>query len=61
MKGLQEQGYKTNIPTLILTECLLVYLRTDEVNEILQTLVGQFDVDSSEVHIVNYEMIKPDD
>ena len=45
------------IPTLVLTECLLVYMSAADSDSILTWVSGAF----PNVALVNYEMINPDD
>ena len=47
-----------NNPTLVLTECLLVYMHTEDATGVLKTLTSHF---KSDLAILNYEMIHPDD
>ena len=44
-------------PTLILTECLLIYMKSEDSEKLLQTISGLF----PHVALLNYEMINPDD
>ena len=44
-------------PTLILTECLLIYMKSDDSEKLLHTISGLF----PHVALLNYEMINPDD
>lgn len=45
------------LPTLVLTECLLVYMKATDSEQILANFAGLF----SCIGFVNYEMIGPDD
>lgn len=44
-------------PTLILTECLLIYMKSEDSENLLNTISGLF----PQVVILNYEMINPND
>ena len=45
------------LPTLVLTECLLVYMSADDSNKILKWVSDTF----ADVAVLNYEMINPSD
>ena len=47
-------------PTLVLTECLLVYLKNEDSNKIIQWCSSFFN-EAPFVGILNYEMIEPFD
>lgn len=47
-----------SLPTLILTECVLVYLKPDESLKILHFLKDFF---TGDLALLNYEMINPHD
>ena len=49
-----------DLPTLILTECLLIYMRSEDTQGILNWALDFFG-QTSETAFVNYEMINPDD
>ncbi len=51
-------GVDFTAPTLVLTECFLVYLKQEDSNRILETLRNAF---KSDLMILNYEMIHPSD
>ena len=57
---LQAFGVKQNVPTLILTECLLIYLTPDDSRGILRWS-SEFFTESPFLGVLNYEMIGPDD
>ena len=44
-------------PTLILTECLLIYMKSEDSEKLLHTISGLF----PHIALLNYEMINPDD
>lgn len=54
----KEFGVKDSNPTFIMTECLLVYMINDEAKKILSSINEFF---KSDVMILNYEMIHPND
>ena len=56
--NLTNLGVDFNAPTLVITECLLVYLRKDESDNILSSLNKMF---TGDLIYVNYEMIHPGD
>ena len=68
MKKIEELGpklletYKVDPlkPTLVMTECLLVYLQPAESDKILNW-VSQFFNQTPYVGIINYEMVDPHD
>ena len=47
-------------PTLVMTECLLVYLKPDESAKILQWISDTFN-EAPFLGLINYEMIEPND
>ena len=49
-----------DLPTLILTECLLIYMRSDDTQSVLNWTMDYFGA-QGDVTYVNYEMINPDD
>ena len=49
-----------DLPTLIITECLLIYMRSEDTQGILNWALDFFG-QTSETAFVNYEMINPDD
>jgi [phosphatase 2A protein]-leucine-carboxy methyltransferase len=49
-------GVDSSAPTLILTECVLIYLKPDESKKILSFIKEHFKCDAA---ILNYEMINP--
>lgn len=51
-------GVQREIPTLVITECVLVYLKPEDTQKILQ-FIGEFF--QRELAILNYEMINPSD
>lgn len=51
-------GVDPKAPTLILTECVLVYLKPEDSRKILGFIKTFFTGDAA---VLNYEMIKPDD
>jgi len=51
-------GMDPNAPTLMITECVLVYLKTLESKEILSFMKDFF---KGDLALVNYEMINPND
>jgi O-methyltransferase involved in polyketide biosynthesis len=57
---LKQFGVSSTSPTLILTECLLIYLTPDESRGVLSWTKEYFN-DSPFVAVLNYEMIGPDD
>lgn len=57
-RRLDDLGVKADSPTLILTECLLVYMKSQDQKNILEALTHHF---TGDIAILNYEMIHPDD
>jgi [phosphatase 2A protein]-leucine-carboxy methyltransferase len=55
---LNSMNVDTNLPTLIITECLLIYMRAEESLGILKGLTTLF---TGDLVFVNYEMINPND
>ena len=49
-----------DLPTLILTECLLIYMRSDDTQSVLNWTMDYFGA-QGDITYVNYEMINPDD
>jgi len=60
MEKLRSMSVQPELPTLVLTECLLIYMRSDETRAVLDWTMDYF---GREGHIafLNYEMINPDD
>lgn len=48
----------TSLPTLVLTECLLIYMKKEDSQQVLQWIASTF---TGDLAIANYEMINPDD
>ena len=46
-----------NLPTLVLTECLLVYMKSQDSNKVLKWVSDMF----ADVALLNYEMVNPYD
>lgn len=59
-KKLSAMGVSSSIPTLVLTECLLIYLTPEDTRGIISWTKDYFH-DSPFLGILNYEMIGPDD
>ena len=57
---LQKAGVSQSIPTLILTECLLVYMKQADTQGILEW-TRDFFAQGSDIAYLNYEMINPED
>ena len=57
---LTKLGVNSRAPTLVLTECLLIYLEPQDARNII-SWTRDFFSDSPFVGILNYEMIEPDD
>ena len=57
---LRAVGVNPDLPTLILTECLLIYMRSDDTQSVLNWTMDYFGA-QGDVTYVNYEMINPDD
>lgn len=55
---LAQFGVDTTVPTLFLTECVLVYLKPEESKKILTFIKEHFTGDTA---LLNYEMINPSD
>lgn len=55
---LNRLGIDPKAPTLVLTECVLVYLKPEDSRKILGFIKAFFTGDAA---VLNYEMIKPDD
>jgi [phosphatase 2A protein]-leucine-carboxy methyltransferase len=51
------QGLKTDVPTLLVSECCLCYLQTSEAGEVIKWFTDRI----PNLGIVIYEPIKPDD
>ena len=50
----------TSLPTFVLTECLLIYMKSEDTNQILEWTRDYFGSNNDIVYL-NYEMINPDD
>ena len=48
------------LPTLILTECLLIYMKAEDSSSVLNWTMDFFGA-AGEIAYVNYEMINPSD
>ena len=57
---LKDFGVSPEHPTIVLTECLLIYLKNEDSEKILRW-IGEFFAPSPYVSILNYEMIHPND
>jgi O-methyltransferase involved in polyketide biosynthesis len=57
---MQAFGVQNGVPTLVLTECLLIYLTPDQSRGVLQWCRDFFN-QSPFLGVLNYEMIGPDD
>ena len=57
-QNLANLGVDATAPTLVLTECFLVYLRQEDSNNILAFLKQYF---TGDLIYLNYEMIHPSD
>ena len=57
-KKFSNTGVDANIPTLMVTECVLVYLKPQESQDILRFMKDFF---KGDLALVNYEMINPQD
>ena len=57
---LRAMGVNPDLPTLILTECLLIYMRSEETQGVLDWTMDFFGA-QGDIAYVNYEMINPDD
>jgi [phosphatase 2A protein]-leucine-carboxy methyltransferase len=57
-KNLTNLGVDFTAPTLVLTECLLVYLKKEDSDKILSSISTYF---SGDLLFLNYEMIHPSD
>jgi len=53
-------GVDPDLPTLVLTECLLIYMRAEDTSEVLNWTMRFFG-GAGDLAYVNYEMINPDD
>lgn len=49
-----------SLPTLVLTECLLIYMRSEDTQSVLNWTMDFFG-QQGVLAFVNYEMINPDD
>lgn len=58
---LAEFNVSTDQPLLVLTECLLIYLKKEHSVGIINWIGGPFFANSPYVSVLNYEMIKPFD
>jgi O-methyltransferase involved in polyketide biosynthesis len=56
--NLTNLGVDLTSPTLVITECFLVYLKKEDADKILQTMAKVF---TGHLYCLNYEMIHPDD
>jgi hypothetical protein len=59
-KFTEDFNIPTNVPTMVLSECLLIYLKNEDSDNILKWLASNFN-SSAYLCILNYEMIKPFD
>ena len=57
LKGTNVDG---TLPTLIITECILIYMRPDDTESILKWTKEYFG-EQGDLAYLNYEMINPDD
>ena len=57
---LLQMGVEPANPTLILTECLLIYMRSEDTRGVLDWTMDFFGA-TGDVVYVNYEMVNPDD
>jgi hypothetical protein len=57
---LRRMGVDPALPTFILTECLLIYMRSDDTQSVLEWTIDFFGA-SGDLVYANYEMIKPED
>lgn len=57
ISSLTEQGCDFNLPTLIISECVLVYLQKEHCLDLLQTLSQHFHNSA----IISYDMLNPSD
>lgn len=57
---LHRMGVDPALPTFILTECLLIYMRSDDTQSVLEWTIDFFGA-SGDLVYANYEMIKPED
>jgi len=57
-KLVNELGVDTSLPTLVLTECLLIYMKGEDSLGVLTWLRELF---TGDIGVVNYEVINPDD
>ena len=55
---LKEQNVDTSLPTLCITECLLIYMKNNDSLSILNWFAKTF---TGDLAIANYEMINPND
>ena len=55
---LAEAAVDFSLPTLVLTECLLIYMKKDDSQGVIQWVSEAF---TGDLAFVNYEMINPDD
>ena len=61
IKGkLSGTGVDGSLPTLIMTECILIYMRQDDTQQVL-TWTKDFFGSQGDLVYLNYEMINPDD
>ena len=59
-KKLSSVGVNPSLPTLIITECLLIYMKAEDTLGVLNWTMDLFGAEG-ELAYVNYEMINPDD
>lgn len=57
---LRQMGIDSTLPTLVITECLLIYMRAEDTKQVLDWTMDYFGAEG-DVAYVNYEMINPDD
>lgn len=57
---LRQMGIDSSLPTLVITECLLIYMRAEDTKQVLDWTMDYFGAEG-DVAFVNYEMINPDD
>ena len=57
MSSLADQGCDFNVPTLIISECVLVYLQREHCLELLQILSQHF----NNAAMISYDMLNPND
>jgi O-methyltransferase involved in polyketide biosynthesis len=57
LRSLQAAGVARNAPTLVITECVLVYMEQQHQQQLVQSLKGMFE----DLLWVSYDMVNPDD